>query len=555
MVKTLFSLVLMLCALSAAKAQNFLWAERYGGDGEDVVRALDTDGNGNAYMTGYYTDTANFGEGTMTSLGLFDVFVTKTLPDGTLAWSKSMGGVNNDYGTAISCDAHGNVYITGVFDVSFDADPGSGQFMLTAAGDFDIFVIKLDANGNFVWAKAIGGEGYEETTGIGVDNAGNVYVTGYFYNLADFNRGGEAFEMTPSGMSDGFIVKYKPDGSFTWAQRFGGEDFDLPMSMKVMGNGDMYLTGQFRGMADFNPNPTEASFLTTEQKAVFYLYLNESGYLQGVVNVGEAVSDAIGRDLAVDADGNGYIIGTFGGPMVFNAGTENEITIDSGTFTEGFVVKASLETGAVWAKKFDCEGASFALGIAINSQNETFVSGYYDTNLGMDDIALTQINENADENFLAKLDGDGNFVHAYQFGGANFIDSQHIRIDTADNIYIAGAFETTIDLNPLATAEQDIEAYDLRDSYLIKMDNEILGINNPQLSGSTMLYPNPATTITYLQSPENLTGNDYAVYDTSGRKIRSGKVENNNAIGVSTLPAGLYIVKLNGKFAYKLVKN
>jgi hypothetical protein len=107
----------------------------------------------------------------------------------------------------------------------------------------------------------------------------------------------------------------------------------------------------------------------------------------------------------------------------------------------------------------------------------------------------------------------------------------------------------------LATAEQDIEAYDLRDSYLIKMDNEILGINNPQLSGSTMLYPNPATTITYLQSPENLTGTNYAVYDTSGRKIRSGKVENNNAIGVSTLPAGLYIVKLNGKFAYKLVKN
>src|SRR5947207_348992 len=75
-----------------------------------------------------------------------------------LSWAKQMGGTGNEYGYSIALDASGNVYTTGSFNSTVDFDPGAGIFNLTPAGE-DIFISKLDAAGNFVWAKAMNGSG------------------------------------------------------------------------------------------------------------------------------------------------------------------------------------------------------------------------------------------------------------------------------------------------------------------------------------------------------------------------------------------------------------
>ncbi len=91
-----------------------------GGIGEDVVRKFYVDAAGNSYSTGYFTDSADFAiSGTphmLTSNGFFDVFVQKTGPDGNLLWAQPMGGASFDYGTGITADAQGNVYVTGVYE-------------------------------------------------------------------------------------------------------------------------------------------------------------------------------------------------------------------------------------------------------------------------------------------------------------------------------------------------------------------------------------------------------------------------------------------------------
>ena len=72
-------------------------------------------------------------------------------------WAKKMGGTSNDYGNSIALDSGGNVYSTGYFQGTVDFNPGAGTFNLTSAGSNDIFISKLDASGNFVWAKQLGG--------------------------------------------------------------------------------------------------------------------------------------------------------------------------------------------------------------------------------------------------------------------------------------------------------------------------------------------------------------------------------------------------------------
>ena len=118
---------------------------------------------------------------------LFTTFLTLILYSSlkaqvNLQWAKQLKGTNNEIGTSIAVDASGNVYTIGYFDGTTDFDPGSTISNLTTAGYDDIFVSKLDASGNYVWAKKFGSTGFDDGQSIAVDASG-VYITwdgGYY---------------------------------------------------------------------------------------------------------------------------------------------------------------------------------------------------------------------------------------------------------------------------------------------------------------------------------------------------------------------------------------
>lgn len=551
---------------SFASAQDFEWGEQYGGEGEDVIRSMAIDSEGNIYTTGYFTDTSYFGSGEneteIASNGWYDIFVAKTSSDGDLLWVKTFGGAGFDLGTGISTDQEMNLYVTGVFEESVNFGPGGGNGV-TSLGQQDIFVLKLDAEGNFGWVKSIGGAGYEETTSIGVDETGNVYAAGYFYETVDFDPAGEGFELTPQGSftSDGFVVKYDANGNFTWAQQFGGEDLDLPMSMKVMENGDLHLTGRFEGMADFNPNPSEANFLMTEEDniGIFYIHLNDSGYLQQAVKVGEAPYEAIGMDLAIDGNANAYITGNFGGTINFaptvNGGEIYSFT--SNNFYNGFAVKINQEGNTVWAKHMapvsGDETSSVGYGIAVNGDHETFLTGFISGTIGFDDIAVEQQTEHYMDAYLAKIDEEGNFVYAQSFGGANFIDDHFIGTDDQNNIYLGGTFEESADLNPDPDNEMNVQSRGFRDIYLVKMNNETMRLTDSEVV-KLRVYPNPSESVIYVDSDKNLSGEKYKIYDMAGKREASGTYNPLAGLNINHLASGVYMLKIGNSRPVKIIK-
>jgi uncharacterized protein (TIGR03437 family) len=176
------------------------------------------DGSGNVYTTGFFQGTADFDPGpgvfNMTSAGGNDVFVSKLDSAGNFAWARRMGGTDSDGGDGVVVDGSGNVYTAGSFGGTVDFDPGPGVFNLTSAGDSDIFVAKLDGDGNFVWAQQMGGTGsaFPEIT-IAVDAGSNVYATGGFRDTADFDPGAGVFELTSAGARDIFVAKYNDHSS------------------------------------------------------------------------------------------------------------------------------------------------------------------------------------------------------------------------------------------------------------------------------------------------------------------------------------------------------
>jgi len=170
------------------------------------------------------------------------------------AWAESFGDSNNDYSYGIATDASGNVYITGIFSSTVDFDPNAGTENLTSNGGNDVFILKLDASGNYVWAKNIGGTGGEGVGDITLDASGNIYIAGEFSGTVDFDPNAGTENLTSNSGSDVFILKLDTDGNYIWAKNFEGTSGGGISDIAVDASGNVYTTGYFFSTVDSDPN-------------------------------------------------------------------------------------------------------------------------------------------------------------------------------------------------------------------------------------------------------------------------------------------------------------
>lgn len=545
-------------------AQSFQWGGTYGGFGEDVLRDMHTDASGNTYSTGYFTDTADFdisaSEANLTSNGFYDVYVLKTNGEGGYEWAVNVGGESFDYGVGITTDTDGNVYVTGYYDGTVDFDPGAGVANITAIGGGDIFILKLNADGEFLWAKSVGGTGYEESTAIAVSSTGTVTVLGYFYEPADFNPGPDEFILTSEGASDTFLENLDANGDFISAQRYGGSDLDLALDMKISGTNEIFIAGYFEGTTDFDPSNSGEFNLTssTEGFSSYLLHLNSAGELvfAGATHDGNVEV----RGLAVDANDNVYLTGHFNGTVNLNPdGTNTDYVFTSENVSNGFAMKINPVGILEWARPIESDDTVFGFDIAVDATGNVFTTGYFAATADFDPdpsatFNLTKQSANATDAYMWAMDTDGHLVNAFTFGGADFLDTHKIGADAQGYVYLSGHFESTVDINPLDGETLEVTAIDFRDNYLIKMAATMLGVPSNNYSEITV-YPNPVSSTVYLSSSESLLGKSYTLYDALGRSILTGSIEGTGQINLESISSGIYYLNIAGNTTLKLIKD
>lgn len=189
----------------------FVWVSQLGGTGTEQGFAVAVDAAGNAYATGPFQGTVDVdpGVGTtnLTSAGAIDAFVWKLNSTGALVWAGQLGGTGSDSGAAIALDSSSNVYLAGYFQVSADFDPGVGTTTLTSAGGQDVYILKLDTTGAFVWVRQVGGTGNDIANAVFVDGSTSSYITGSFQGTADFDPDTATTNLMSVGLSDVFMLK------------------------------------------------------------------------------------------------------------------------------------------------------------------------------------------------------------------------------------------------------------------------------------------------------------------------------------------------------------
>lgn len=194
----------------------------------------------------------------------------------TLSLAKQIGGASDDASFSIAIDAAGNQYITGYFSGTTDFDPGPGTYNITSTAYHDSYLSKINSSGNFVWAKAFGGCNEGTGNSLATDASGNVYITGHFTYIADFDPGPSTTNLNAAGSTDVYINKISPSGDFVWAKQLGGPYADYCYSIAVDASGNIYGTGHFNGFADFDPGPGTSYFNSVGAADIFVYKLSQT---------------------------------------------------------------------------------------------------------------------------------------------------------------------------------------------------------------------------------------------------------------------------------------
>ena len=322
---------------------SFIWAKSIGGKYLDIVSALAVDKADNIILTGYFNQTADFdpGPGTtnLTAVNSSDIFICKLKSNGDFLWAKALSGNSNEESTGIDIDAIGNIYTAGKLRSTVDFDPGPAVFNLTSAGWEDIFISKLNDKGEFVWAKRIGNNVDDEVNDIVVDDAGNVYATGFFGVAVDFDPNVGIDNLISNGVFDIFIFKLTTNGSLVWAKSIGSNnDKDVGNSIDIDKEGNVYLTGYFTGTADFDPGDGVIN-LTTQRRYsdIFVCKLSSEGSYVWAMNIGDGNDDE-GWKIKLDNVGNVFISGIFEGKVDFDP-SSNITTLTANTMENTFILK------------------------------------------------------------------------------------------------------------------------------------------------------------------------------------------------------------------------
>jgi hypothetical protein len=350
-------------------------------------------------------------------------------------WSQWFGDAGFDQGTAVAVDASGNVFVTG----GFNGTVNFGRDVLTSAGFDDIFLAKYASNGAPQWAKRFGDTDGDVGYAVGLDAAGNVFVTGIINGTVDFG-GGPLVVVT---QTDVFLAKFDTGGSHLWSQRFGdfGPDFGNALAIDNLGN--VIITGGFQNTVDFGGGP----FVSLGGYDIFVAKYNASGTHQWSRRFGNTNSDD-GVAIAVDAARNVVVTGRFQGSVDFGGGA----LVSASGSPDIFLAKYNENAVHQWSRRFGNAASELGRSVATDAGGNVIMTGTFQNTVDFGGGGLTATGIDI---VLAKYaTANGAHVWSKRLGGTSSDTGTGVAVDAAGNVQLTGVFISPADFGggPIASA-------------------------------------------------------------------------------------------------------
>lgn len=529
---------------------SFEWAKQFGGTKSAKSKSIAVDALGNVYTLGFFDEVCDFDPGVNTytlsnpnqQIGGVNMFISKLDANGDFVWVKQVGsGEVDPY--SIFIDGSGNIYTTGKFAGKSDFDPGAGTYTMTADQGGEAFVLKLNALGDFVWAKNLGkGAASVIATSINVDGQGSVYTIGYLNSASgsgDFDPGAGTYTMNTNTNVNGFISKLDNNGNFVWAKCLISYQC-FPNYLTFDGSENLLLAGRFNGITDFDPSVGTYT-LSSGSSDSFILKLDGNGNFIWVKKFtgGSSNINSIKMDFTTDM----YLVGSFAGTTDFdpNNGT---YSLTSAGLQDIFVTKLNSSGVFIWARNF---GSGIAYTCDIDNSGNPYITGSFGGQVDFDpganvfNLSSSGMYEDA---FILKLNSSGDFAGAKQLGGNSIEVANCMILDMNGNLYAAGYFDGTCDFDP------GIGVFNLTHTggynvFVYKMSELAMSISENSSSTDINIYPNPTSDFLNIKANSHYSSLQIEIANALGQIVLAESMKDKSLqINTKDLATGLYFLKL-----------
>lgn len=399
-------------------AGELLWhiypgAEAAQGNQSLSIRDIAIADNNDIYISGTIRDSIDLdpGPGYFWLVGASSEsgFMAHYAPDGTFISAIKIDG--NSSAREIELDSEGNILLSGNYKGTNDFDPGAGQMLSTAVGVDDVYLLKLNASEQYVWHQVWGAWNEDDISGMVVDPADNIYVTGMFHDTLDFDPGVGIVELSPYPYGDSYISKFTPSGSFDWVHHFRSTNWAYIMDI------------------DFDASTIAVSI-------EYYDSLEIDPYNNGPL-FNEPFGDVNAVVVALDTTGN--ILWHYA-PVILDSAYSSRSAYSIDAYNGEWFFE--MQTG--------------------NSVTDL------DNGPGVDSVIAT----GGSNLLLVSLSGSGEYqwYKNFQMPSGGGIDISHVAVND-DAIYLAGSFLTqSMDANPDTTAEYWLQGNFSYTGFQIKLD-------------------------------------------------------------------------------------
>lgn len=381
---------------------NLLWAHSFPGSGYSSALGVKTDALGNVYISGYFDSPTDFNPApgvTLTlPLGFSDAYIVKLTAAGAFQWVKTLGGFNVDISFQAMDMSASEIILGGYFTSQVDFNPGAGVFNIAPTGFADLFVLKLDLNGDFVWAKAFLGTDYGNVQSLVVDNMGDISMAGALTGSMDFDPG-PAQNVVSSGNNYDmpFVVKLSSLGNLNWVNSWTTNSSARINSLAIDSQNDIYMCGEFADTLDTDPGVGVNNLIATGMFDAFVAKLMSNGNFAWAGKIGGPMWN-LATSIAVN-NNTVYVSGMFEDTLDADPGASQFNLVSAGDM-DIFISALSTNGQFLQARRLGSMGYESVQHMAVNSINELVATGYYSGTVDFDPSAsvFTMSPVNSSEN-------------------------------------------------------------------------------------------------------------------------------------------------------------
>jgi hypothetical protein len=341
---------------------EIIWSKSFGSENDDMGNDIAIDNNGDLLLTGGFSDNIDFGNNNeLTSNGGLDAFILKMNTDGEASWSLSAGGSDDDMASTIESDANGNIYITGTVS-SLDAFIDLEAF--GTIGGNDIFVARIESNGEVDWVNTLGATQNEEVSDLAVNSSGEVLINASIESSVIIGD-----DTLNSDLGLGVNLIYDVEGELIWSDQNSGMNNQFDGAVEFDSENNFYTTGTFEGTKDFG-NTT----LTSQGGSdIFIIKQDAEGEIEWVKQMGGQGNDGA-TDITIVNETEVVIGGYF--EQTMEAG---DSTLESAGEADNFITSFNAEGSIMSSISAGGSGSEMLNSLTTNANGEIIASGTFES--------------------------------------------------------------------------------------------------------------------------------------------------------------------------------